>query len=149
MTKLVSAIAGLVLLSVPGVATAKEKIEPRLEAVMACQSVTDDTARLQCFDQAVAPLQKALVHGTMILEEKKGPLAMEGVVKASGQTSANRYWVELENGDRWTLTPKSSRPKAPPVGSTVRMKKTLWGGYWLSGSGWSESEATFAGRSGT
>lgn len=149
MSKKMSLWAAVVLLSVPGMAAAKDKLDRRLEAVMACQSVTDNNARLQCFDQAVAPLQKALVHGTMTLEEKKGPLALEGVVKASGQTSVNRYWVELENGDRWTLTPKSSRPKAPPVGSTLKMKKTLWGGYWISGAGWSESEGAFAGHSGS
>ena len=148
MSKTMSLLAAAVLLSVPGVAAAKDKLDPRLEAVMACPSVADSAARLQCFDHAVAPLQQALVHGTVTLEERKGPLAMEGVVKASGQTSSNRYWVELENGDRWTLTPKSSRPKAPTVGSTLKMKKTLWGGYWISGSGWSESEGAFVGRSG-
>lgn len=146
MAKLVSAIAGMVLLSVPTMAPAKDRTEPRLEAVLACQSIAENEARLQCFDQAVAPLKQALTRGTMVLEERKGPLSLEGVVKASGQTSSNRYWVVLENGDRWTLLPKSSRPKPPPPGSTVRMKKTLWGGYWLSGSGWSESEASFAGH---
>ena len=149
MSRVLSLVAGMALLSVAGIATAKDKSEPRLEAVLACQSITEDQARLQCFDQAVAPLKQALTRGTMVLEERKGPLAMEGVVKASGQTSATRYWVVLENGDRWTLTPKSSRSKAPPVGSTVKMKKTLWGGYWFSGQGWSESEAIFAGHSGT
>lgn len=142
----ISAIAAIVLLSTPTIAAAKDKMEPRLQAVLACQSISENNARLQCFDQAIAPLKQALVRGTMVLEEKKGPLALEGVVKASGQSGANRYWVVLENGDRWTLLPKSTRPKAPPPGTTVRMKKTLWGGYWISGPGWSESEASFAGH---
>jgi hypothetical protein len=146
MQKRLSLFTGVILLSVPGIAVAKDKEDARIEAMLACEGIAANEARLQCFDQAITPLKQALTRGTVVVEERNAPLLLEGVVKTSGQTSSNRYWLVMENGDRWALLPKSSRPKPPAPGSRVKMKKTLWGGYWLSGPGWAESEAAFLGH---
>lgn len=146
MSKRLCTLAAVVLVAAPGVAAAKEKIEPRVQAVMACESVAASDARLQCFDQAAAGLKQALDRGTMVLKETKGPTAREGVVTASGTSGANRFWVVLDSGDRWTLLPKTVREAPPAPGTRLKAKKTLWGRHWISGPGWSESEAEFVGR---
>ncbi len=146
MSKRVSLAAGMVLISVPSIAIAKEDLEPRLQAVLACESVSANEARLQCFDRAILPLRQAMSRSSLVLTKRKGPLALEGVVKASGYSGANGYWVEFENGDRWSTSTKSLR-KPPAPGTTLKLKKTLMGTYWMSGPKWSESQATFAGPS--
>ena len=145
MSKRVGLVAGIVLLSVPSVAAAKDDMEPRMQAVLACEAITVNEARLQCFDQAILPLKRAVSSGGLVLTNRKGPAAMEGVVKASGPAGANGYWILFENGDRWSTTTKNDR-KLPPAGATLKVKRTIMGTYWISGPQWSESQATFAGR---
>ena len=145
MSKRVSLAAGMVLLAVPSLAAAKAELEPRMQAVLACEAIAANEARLQCFDQAILPLKRAVSDGGMVFTQRTGPAAREGVVKASGISGENRYWILFENGDRWSTTTKSSR-KVPPVGATLRLKRTPMGTYWISGPQWSESQATFAGR---
>lgn len=146
MSKRVSIIIGIVLLSVPTIAAAKDSLEPRVKSLLACESMSSDEARLRCYDQSIIPLKQALSRGSMVLREKKGPLALEGVVRASGKSGANRYWVVFENGDRWSLVTVKDRREAPRAGTTLKLKKTFFGNYWISGSGWRESEATFLGH---
>jgi hypothetical protein len=145
MSKRVGTIAGIVLICAPTMAAAKDKLEPRVQAILSCESISSSEARLHCFDQAIAPLKQALARGTMVLKEKKAPLALEGVVKASGQWG-NSFWVLLENGDRWSVQPTKSRRAPPPPGAAVRLKRTLMGTYWISGPQWPESEAEFLGH---
>ena len=145
MSKRVGLAAGIVLLSVPSVAASKEKLDPRMQAVLACEAISSSEARLQCFDQAILPLKQALTRGSMVLKENKGPSALEGVVKASGKSAASRYWVVLENGERWTVVTAKDRRAAPKPGTPLRLKKTFFGNYWVSGPGWPESEAIFVG----
>ena len=143
MSKRVSAMAGIALLSVPSVAAAKEDVEPRMQAVLACEAIAANEARLQCFDQAILPLKQAMSRGSLILKEKKGPTALGGVVKASGKSGVSRYWVQLDNGERWSIQTAKDRRDPPKPGTALRMKKTFFGNYWVSGPGWPESEGTF------
>ena len=143
MSMRVSAIAGIVLLSVPSVVAAKEDIEPRMQAVLACEAIASNEARLQCFDQAILPLKQAMSRGSLVLKENKGPTALGGVVKASGKAGVSRYWVLLDNGERWTIMTAKDRRDAPKPGTPLRMKKTFFGNYWVTGPGWPESEGTF------
>ena len=143
MSKRVSLVAAMVLLAVPSVAAAKEDLEPRMQAVLACEAVAANEARLQCFDQAILPLTQAMSRGSLVLKEKKGPAALGGVVKASGKSGVSRYWVVLDNGERWSIETAKDRRDAPKPGTALRMKKTFFGNYWVSGPGWPESEGTF------
>lgn len=145
MSKRVGLIAGIVLLLVPSAAAAKEDLEPRMQAVLACEAISSSEARLQCFDQAILPLKQAMSRGSLVLKEKKGPLALGGVVKASGKSGDKRYWVQLDNGERWSIITAKDRRDAPTPGTTLRLKKTFFGNYWVSGPKWPESEATFLG----
>ena len=143
MSKRVCLIAGMVLIVVPSVAAAKDDMEPRMQAVLACEAISTNEARLQCFDQAILPLKQAMSRGSLVLQEKKGPAALGGVVKASGKSGAARYWVVLDNGERWSIATAKDRRDAPKPGTALRMKKTFFGNYWVSGPGWPESEGTF------
>jgi hypothetical protein len=143
MSKGVCLIAGMVLIVVPSVAAAKDDMEPRMQAVLACEAISANEARLQCFDQAILPLKQAMSRGSLVLQEKKGPAALGGVVKASGKSGAARYWVVLDNGERWSIATAKDRRDAPKPGTALRMKKTFFGNYWVSGPGWPESEGTF------
>ncbi|HEY1144629.1 MAG TPA: hypothetical protein VGE68_11445 [Sphingomicrobium sp.] len=146
MSKRVCAIAGIVLLSTPGMGTAKDRLEPRVQAMLACEAIAANDARLQCFDQALAALKQGMAAGSVVVEEKKAPVALGGVIKASGTSGDDRFWVEFENGDRWALVTEKGRRGPPPAGSTLKLKKTFFGNYWASGPKWSESEADFLGH---
>ncbi len=145
MPRLAAAITAIVLLSVPAMAAAKDKMEPRAQAMLACASLTPDSARLRCYDQSVLALKQALEQGDLVVNEHKQPMAREGLVKASGPMGNNRFWIELESGDRWELDPTSDRDKAPPPGSQIKVRKFM-GAFWASGPGWRDSEAHYLGR---
>jgi hypothetical protein len=146
MPNRVCIVVGIALLSAPAVATAKDKLEPRVEAILACESITAGDARLQCYDLAIAGLKQALTRGTMVVKEKKEPWARQGVVKSSGMLGSQRFWVVMDNGDRWVIVPPKARREAPMPGTTLRLKKTLFGNYFISGPKWPESEAEFLGN---
>ena len=143
MSKRVSLVAGIALIAVPSAAAAKKDMEPRMQAVLACEAITANEARLQCFDQAILPLKQAVSRGSLVLKENKGPAALGGVVKASGKSGAARYWVVLDNGERWSIETAKDRRDAPKPGTALRMKRTFFGNYWVSGPGWPESEGKF------
>ena len=145
MSKRVALVGGIVLLSLPSVVAAKDDMEPRMRALLACEAISANEARLQCFDQAILPLKRAVSDGEMVFTQRKGPVAREGVVKASGISGENRYWILFENGDRWATSTKNPR-KAPTPGTTLRLKRTPMGNYWIFGPKWSESQANFVGH---
>jgi hypothetical protein len=139
-------MTGTALLFVPCIALAGDRPEPRLEAVLACEAITANEARLQCYDKAMSSFKRAMAQGSLVVKEKDAPTTHGGVIKASGQSGSNRYWVEFDNGDRWSLTPTKSRRGPPVPGSTAKLSRTLMGNYYFSGPGWPQTEATFLGH---
>ena len=85
---------------------------------------------ITCYDEAMGSLKEAIAQGSMVLKEKNVPLAMEGVVKASGQWGGSSLWVLLDNGDRWSIQPSKARRDPPPPGTAVKLTKTFMGTYW-------------------
>lgn len=146
MAKHVAGIVAVILLSTPATAMAKDKGETRVKELLACQSIAANEQRLACYDQAMGALKQALSQGTMVLKEKKAPLALEGVVKASGYWGGSSAWVLLDNGDRWSIQPSKSRHEPPAPGTAVRLKRTWMGTYWMSGKKLPETEAEFLGH---
>jgi hypothetical protein len=147
MLKWAVAMTGMGMLAVASGANAKDKLEPRTQAMLACQGIATDDARLQCYDQAMAALKLAIDQGSVVVEKNDKPIAREGVVKASRQIGDNVFWIELDNGDRWKLLPSTRRSQPPQVGSTVKVHKPLYGsGFWIVGPEWDDSRADFEGR---
>lgn len=145
MSKWAIAAISLALLGTSAGANAKDKLEPRTQAMLACQAVTADDARLRCYDQAMAALKDAIEQGSVVLDEK--PTKGQAVVKASGRSGENSFWIELETGERWKLLPTTPRSAPPQAGSTIKIYRPFYGsGYWISGPDWDESRAEFVGR---
>ena len=137
-----AALLALMLLTAPSMAAAKDKVDPRMAAMLACSSVTPNEARLRCYDQAAAPLRQALNKGEVTLTRKAGPRALEGVIRSAGAMS-DGYWVELANGDRWQILSSSAFDEAPPTGVTATLRKGPLGNYWFSVPDMPERRAVF------
>jgi hypothetical protein len=147
MLKWAVAMTGFGLAAMAAGVSAKDKLEPRTQAMLACRGIAADDARLACYDQAMTALNLAIEQGAVVVEKNNKPMAREGVVKASRQIGDNVFWVELDNGDRWKLLPSTRRKGPPQVGSTVKVHKPLYGsGFWIVGPEWDDSRADFEGR---
>lgn len=146
MRRLGWCIMGLAICALGSPATAKDELDRRVSGILKCSGLTDPTARLGCYDEAMAVLKSAVDDGEIEFSERQRPRSMEGVVKASGMVSDTNFWVELDNGDRWRLRPTSWRNKAPGVGTPMKISRGLGGNYWISGPGWRSSDAEFEGH---
>ncbi len=146
MLKFALVIIALIGLGSPAIGAAPAKLEPRTRAILACASVAAEDARLRCYDESVVALQQAVGQGDVVLKEKKGPKALGGVVTASGSMGDNRYWIDLDSGERWQLLPTTIRNGAPPKGLKIEVRKGIASNYWISGAGWTSSPARFVRR---
>lgn len=146
MLKCAVALAGLMLLGTSAITHAQEPVDPLTQAMLACASVKADDARLRCYDQSMSSLKTAIDQGAVILDEDRGPIAREGVIKASGQTGENSFWIELESGERWDLMPTTPRRHPPKAGGNIKVRKSFFSGYWVSAPDWPETRARFKGR---
>lgn len=145
--KRIIVLPALLLVTAAGVVHGKDKPELPLRSIMACRAVTDPSARLNCYDQAMLTLNQAVQQGQVRSDSEAGPSAFSGAVKASGRQGENIFWVELENGDRWQLLPTTLRSRPPQPGTVLKVRKTaIVSTYWISGRGWSESRARFLRR---
>jgi len=140
------ALAGLVLLGTPAAVQAQDQVEPRTNAMLACRAIPSNDARLRCYDQAMTSLKEAIDQGGYIFDEDRGAIAREGVIKASGRTGENSFWIELESGDRWNLLPTTPRRDAPRPGGNIKVRKSFFSGYWVSAPDWPESRAKYKGN---
>lgn len=147
MLKWSVAIMGSGLVAIAGGAAAKDKLEPRAQAMLACQGIAANDARLQCYDQAMSALKLAIDQGAVVVEENNKPMARDGIVKVSREVGDNIFLIELDNGERWKLLPSTRRNQPPQVGTTVKVHKPLYGsGFWVVGPDWDDSRADFQGR---
>lgn len=126
-------IAGMVigaaaLLAAPHEAAA-QKLDPRLEAVLACPRIADTAQRLACFDAAVTPLRQAASSGS--LEARSlGPKALEGKLRATRGQGYGQLLAQLENGDRWLLKLEGNE-RLPKPGSDVTIRRGALGNWWF------------------
>ena len=98
-------------------------------------------------DRALNAIAAHAKHkGDLVVNESRKPLAFDGAVAASGRMGGNDYWVQLSNGERWQLTPEVARSRAPPVGEQLKIRKGVFGNYWISSQSWNESKARYLGR---
>ena len=137
----------LALLLCGASATAKEKLDPRIQAVLGCASVTDPAARLRCFDEKMAGLRQAVDSGQLIsAEEASRPHALDGVITGAGVSGFNRFWVLMDSGDRWLLVASNSRDIGPKRGAKAHIRKGVMGAYWFEEANQSDRRAIYLGR---
>ena len=110
------------------------------------RSIAADDARLRCYDQSMAALKEAIDQGSVVLEDR--PKKGEGIVKASGQSGEDRYWIDAQiRRALELLLPTTARRGPPQPGSNVKVRRPFVGsGYWISGPDWEESRAEYVGR---
>jgi hypothetical protein len=134
------------LVAIPTGVSAKEKIDPRVAASLACTSIASSEQRLACYDKAIGGLKQALEAGELVSNFERQPKKLEGIVRAAGSMGFNRYWAELDSGDRWEIISDSHRDEAPRNGAKVELRKGMMGSYWFSTPGSRDRRARFLGR---
>jgi hypothetical protein len=129
---------------------------PVVDALSACRSITADTARLACYDQASARFAEAVGKGEVIVmdqtEVKQTRRSLFGfhlprlplfrgdsgpdedelttkIVSASG-LGYDKYRLRVEDGAVWETTEASSRV-TPRSGQTVLIKRGPLGSYMM------------------
>lgn len=146
MSRMTVTIVALAMMTNPALASAKAKIDPRITAAMACQSVAQSEQRLACYDRAMVGMRQALEAGQLIpADEARVPLALAGTIKATGPMGFNRFWVELDTGDRWELIADSNDP-GPRQGTKIKLRKGIMGNYWFIDPRWTNRQARYLGR---
>ena len=119
----VLAIAGL---AQPAVA---QRVDPRLQSVLACASISDSAQRLQCYDGAISPLRQAAASGA--LEGRSlGPKALEGKIRSMRGQGYDRLLVQLENNDRWLLMLEGNE-RLPKAGDPIAATRGALGNWFF------------------
>lgn len=129
-----------------------------VDAVTACRDVVDSTARLACFDKAVAAFATARDKKDLVVldraevqktrrslfgftlpriklfgggDDDNNPedvKEINGSVAGVSAVAGDRWTVTLDDDTRW-ITTESARGFAPRAGETVRIRRAALGSY--------------------
>jgi hypothetical protein len=127
-----------------------------LQSLTDCRKLTDNAARLACYDTAAAGLEQAEAKGDIVVVdreqarkvrrqafgftlpslamfekgEKQGEIdSTTGKIAAARQNGARKWVVKLEDGAVWTQVDATELPLDPRPGDPVRIKKASLGSY--------------------
>ena len=146
--------------------TVKPQSRPEaFEALVRCRALTDDSARLRCFDAAASTLQQAaenrdlvMVDRKTIQETKRGLFGLdipnlnpfggggggdgveeiksvEGVIRSAVQDGDGRWVVTLEDNSIWAQTDNYPFAVNPKRGHKVKIVKASMGSYMMRVNG--------------
>jgi hypothetical protein len=154
-----------VLAAVPAaVAAAQDRVAPQqrpevFEALVRCRAITEDVARLQCFDSAAANLQQAAERRDVVLVDRQqvresrrrlfglpipslGDIfggggdddedevsSIDSTVASAHQVGYGRWVVRLQDGSTWAQTDNSPLASRPRAGQPVRVERGALGSY--------------------
>lgn len=167
MRGLVMAVAAAALVAPAALQAQKDKPRARpeaFEALVRCRALTDDSARLQCFDQASAALQTAaenrdvvVVDRKQIREAKRGLFGLdipdfnpfggggddgveeiksiESTVRSAMRDGDGRWIVTLEDNSTWAQTDNYPFAVDPKRGHKVKISKASMGSYMMRVNG--------------
>lgn len=156
-------IFGMALTAVAAAsAIAQPKAESRAAVVRDltdCRKITEDAARLACYDKAVASLDQAEAKGDIVVvdrdqarqvrrqafgfalpsismfEKGETPEELEtvsGEVKAARQNGAGKWVIELKDGGVWLQVDNNDLHRDPRAGSAVKIRKASLGSFMMS-----------------
>lgn len=127
-----------------------------LQSVSDCRKLTDNTARLACFDTAAAGLEEAEAKGDIVVVDREQARSVRrqafgfslpslalfekgekqedidnttGTVAAARQNGARKWVIKLEDGAVWTQVDAAELFADPKAGDPVRIKKASLGSY--------------------
>jgi hypothetical protein len=165
MRRVAAAAFGLILAGVLGVAAvgAQPKTEGGRAAIVQklvdCRKLTEDAARLACYDQAAAAIDQAAAKGDIVVvdreqarkvrrqafgfalpsislfekgETKEDLENVSGVVQAARQDSMGRWIIKLEDGATWAQIDATELFKTPKQGMPVKIRKASLGSFLMS-----------------
>jgi hypothetical protein len=153
---------------IPPAASAAAPKQPQarpeaFEALVRCRAVTDDAARLRCFDSAAAALETAAERRDVVVVDRKqvreakrslfgldipnlNPFgggtdeeeeikSIDGVVASAYQDGNSRWVVRLEDGSSWAQTDNNPIVLRPRPGQKVKINKGALGSYMMRVNG--------------
>lgn len=161
--KRLAAVFGLILAGALAVsAGAQPKGESRaaiVQKLVDCRKLTDDAARLSCYDQAAAVLDQAEAKGDIVVVDReqarkvrrqafgfslpsitlfeKGETKEEienitGVVQAARQDNMGHWIIKLEDGAVWAQIDSNELFKTPKQGMAVKIRKASLGSFLMT-----------------
>lgn len=159
-------MAGLALaasvLALATAADAQPKLESRsamLQKLVDCRKLTDETARLACYDQATVALDQAEAKGDIVVvdreqarkvrrqafgfsvpsitlfergESKEELENTTGVVALARVNGAGKWVIKLEDGAVWTQVDANELFRTPKPGMSVKIRQAAMGSFLMS-----------------
>ena len=169
---IVSGFVATLLIGGPSLAQDKASVSETPPAsvseMMACRAMTDDAARLACYDRAVGNLQQAVASREVVIvnsadvrkarrslfgftlpklsifgDKDDTPEVKEIRTKITSVRSLGygKWEIRLEDGARWETTERLRMGEVPEVGDAIRISKGALGNYFLSVAGGSSVRA--------
>lgn len=129
-----------------------------LQHLIDCRKLTDNVARLACFDEAAAAMDQAEAKGDIVVvdreqarkvrrqafgfslpslslfergEKPEEIATMEGKIVAARQVGG-KWVIRLEDGATWAQIDSNEVPSDPKPGDTVTIRRAAMGSYMLS-----------------
>lgn len=163
------AAALIALASAAGAKTPKAPPAPTgrpeaFDALVKCRAITEDAARLRCFDQAAAALEQAadrrdvvIVDRAQVRQTKRTLFGLElphlsifgggdddkaeevtqidGIIASAFQNGNGRWVVRLEDGGTWAQIDDNPISIWPKAGQKVLIKRAALGSYMMRVNG--------------
>jgi hypothetical protein len=131
---------------------------PAVQAVIDCRKIEDGTARLACFDAAVANLDQAEAKGDVVSIDRQQRQAVRrqafgfslpslavfdrgekpeevnkitDTVAAVSQTADGKWILQLQSGAVWRQTDDNELSRRPRPGSAVVIEKAALGSFMM------------------
>ncbi|HEY1605397.1 MAG TPA: hypothetical protein VGF77_07335 [Allosphingosinicella sp.] len=129
------------------------------QEVIKCRTVTEDSARLRCFDQAAAALQQAAERRDIVIvdraqvrqtrrslfgieglrlpffggggDESEEMSQLDGIVASASQLGDGRWVIRLEEGGTWVQTDDNPISLWPKPGQKVLIRRAALGSYMM------------------
>jgi hypothetical protein len=154
----VMALAALVPASAPAKPKAQDaRSNALLQALSACRSVTDEKARLDCYDQASARLSEAVDKKELVVLDRQEiretrrslfgfsvpniPLfrgesggddgKLETTIAGAGRLEGGKWQIRLEDGALWQTTETRLNFSDPRPGQKIVIQRGSLGNYFL------------------
>ena len=143
-------------------AVAQPKGEARsamLQKLVDCRKVTDEAARLACYDQATAALDQAEAKGDIVVVDREQARKVRrqafgfsmpsitlfergetqedlenvsGVVAVARVNGAGKWVIQLEDGAVWAQVDSHEFHKTPKAGMKVKIRQAALGSFLMS-----------------
>jgi hypothetical protein len=131
---------------------------PAVQAVLACRAITDDAARLACFDKATAAMGEAQTKGDLLTLDREQRRAVRrqafgltlpalnlfdrgekpeevdrlaATAASASQDPYGRWTIRLEDGAVWRQTDDNQLYPPPHKGSKVVIRKGALGSFFM------------------